>query len=254
MTWSVYDKEVKNYLTGGRGVEEALRRGRGVLMVSRKGGRVDLLVEAASQHGVAVRRVDEIELDRLCGKGEHRGFALEVLPDRRKPGAANLEQFLGEAGENALVAVLDGVTDPRNLGAVLRAADQFAVDAVVVPRRRSAGGNDAVSRASAGAVEWVRLVEVANTTRAIETLRKADFWCWGADMTGSPAHETDLTGRVALVMGREGEGLHRLVRESCDGLVRIPTGGRIDSLNIATAAGILMYEVRRQQGFPGMGG
>ena len=241
---------MKSYLTGANGVSEAIKSGRGVLYVSRKTGRAEELAELARRENVAVRRVSDKELAVLAGAG-HRGFALEVRSTSEPRQVASVGDLVSVSGENSLVLLLDGITDPRNLGAVLRAADQFAADAVVVPRRRSAGRDaDSVSRASAGAVEWVACIEVANMARSCEELKEGGFWIWGADMAGEAAPSVDLRGRTALVMGREGEGLHRLVRDRCDGLIRIPTGGRLDSLNVATAAGILMYEVRRQQAFP----
>jgi 23S rRNA (guanosine2251-2'-O)-methyltransferase len=148
------------------------------------------------------------------------------------------------------VVILDGITDPHNLGAVLRSADQFGVDLVVLPERRSAHLGDTVSRTSAGADRWVRTAAATNVSRAIAALQERGFWVYGADVEGAPAHTIDLTGNVALVFGREGEGLHRLVRESCDQLLCIPTTGKIDSLNVSVSAGILLYEVRRQAGFP----
>ncbi len=240
---------MKSYLTGANGVSEAIKREKGVLYISRKEGRSGELAELAKNHGVSIRRVSDKELTLLAGNG-HRGFALETHETSKKDLIRTLDELIADAEENTLVLLLDGITDPRNLGAILRAADQFAA-AVVVPRRRSAGkDSDSVSRASAGAVEWVSCIEVPNMARACEELKQGGFWIWGADMSGNPAPSVNLKGRTALVMGREGEGLHRLIKERCDGLIRIPTGGRIDSLNVATAAGILMYEARRQQSFP----
>ncbi len=231
------------------GVAEALKRGRGVLLVSRRNSRADALSELAARHKVAVRHVSDEQLSRALsrsgGGGEHRGFALEPH---------TLEDVLAGAGDSSLLVLLDGITDPRNLGAVLRSADQFGADGVIVPRRRSAGRDaDSLSRSSSGAVEWVPVVETSNMVRSMEILKKNGYWLWGADMAGEPLVNVNLKGKTALVMGREGEGLHRLVREVCDGLIRIPAGGRLDSLNVATAAGILLYETRRQQGFPHIG-
>lgn len=221
-----------------------------MLYVSRKTGRAEELAELAKRRGVSVRRVSDKELASLAGDG-HRGFALETHGMSGEGRIRTLDELISGVEENALVLLLDGITDPRNLGAVLRAADQFAAAAVVVPRRRSAGKDaDSVSRASSGAVEWVPCIEVPNMARACEELKKGGFWIWGADMAGSPTPSVNLSGHTALVMGREGEGLHRLIKDRCDGLIRIPTGGRLDSLNVATAAGILMYEARRQQSFP----
>jgi len=242
---------MKSYLTGSHGVAEALKRGRGVLYIARDGGRAAALARLAADHGVPVRRTDERSLARMVNSDDLRGYALETDGAPESSRIRTLDDLWPRLGDAALAVVLDGVTDPRNLGAVLRAADQFAADVVLIPRRRSAHRDaDSVSRTSAGAVEWVPLIEVANIPRILGELKDHGFWIWGADLEGQPAPEASLGGRTAVVLGREGEGLHRLVREGCDGTVRIPTGGKLDSLNVATASGVLMYEVRRQQGFP----
>ncbi len=241
---------MKVYLTGANGVGEALKRGRGILYLSRKTGRGATLAELAQKHGVTLCRVGDDEISRLVSNREHRGYVLEIDGERPSGGIQSPGDLSSVPGDNILVMVLDGITDPRNLGAVMRAADQFGATAVIIPKRRSAGSDaDTLSRASAGAVEWVPLLEVSNLSRSIAELKEMGFWIWGADMSGEKAPEVNLKGKTALVMGREGEGLHRLVKESCDGLITIPTGGKLDSLNVATAAGILMYEARRQQKF-----
>ena len=241
---------MKAYLTGANGAAEAIKRGRGILFVSRKTGRAAALAELAAKHGVPVRRVEDDDITKLVHNGDHRGYVLEADENTSEVRIRTLDDLGPEPEDDALVIVLDGITDPRNLGAVIRAADQFDAVAVVVPKRRSVGSDaDTLSRSSAGAVEWVPLLEVSNLSRALAELKNMGFWIWGADMTGEKAPDINLTGRTVLVMGREGEGLHRLVKENCDGLIRIPTGGRLDSLNVATAAGILMYEARRQQKF-----
>ncbi len=244
---------MQTYLTGFNGVSEALKRGRGILLVARQNSRTAQLKKLAQEKKVAVRTVSGEDLDRLVPGGAHRGFALEVREANRNNAPLLLEDICSRAGDNSLLLVLDGITDPQNLGTVLRSSDQFGADAVVIPRRRSVGKDaDSLSRSSSGAVEWVPIVEVANIARALEELKAGGYWIWGADMAGEALTKVNLKGKTVVVMGREGEGLHRLVREKCDGLVSIPTGGRLDSLNVATAAGILLYEVRRQQGFPGI--
>jgi len=241
---------MKVYLTGANGVGEAIKKGKGTLFLSRKTGRGASLAELAEKYGVTLRRVGDDDISRLVGNREHRGYALETDGAQLTGGITLLEDLSSVTGDNVLVMVLDGITDPRNLGAVLRAADQFGAAAVVIPKRRSAGSDaDTLSRSSAGAVEWVPLLEVSNLSRALASLKDMGFWIWGADMSGDRAPEVNLKGKTVLVMGREGEGLHRLVKEGCDGLIKIPTGGKLDSLNVATAAGILMYETRRQQKF-----
>jgi 23S rRNA (guanosine2251-2'-O)-methyltransferase len=149
-----------------------------------------------------------------------------------------------------LILVLDSVTDPRNVGAVLRAADGAGTSGVVVPKNRAAGVTAAAVKASAGASEHVRVARETNLRRAIEKMKEAGFWVYAADAAGTPYTELDLAGPIGLVFGSEGRGVRRLVREACDGTVAIPMLGNVGSLNISVAAAVLLYEVRRQRGWP----
>jgi 23S rRNA (guanosine2251-2'-O)-methyltransferase len=146
-----------------------------------------------------------------------------------------------------LVLLLDEITDPHNYGAILRCCDQFGVDLVLSRNRRSAKNADIVSKTSAGALSWVPQAETANLIRALDDLKKAGFWIYGADMEGEPVYKKDLSGRTALVLGSEGSGISRLLCESCDSMIGIPSLGRVDSLNVSVAAGVLLYEVQRQR-------
>ncbi len=237
-------------LTGFHAIEERLAASRspgGRLLMSRTGGRFDRLAEAARRAGIPVERPSETELDRIAGRGVHRG-ALLILAEAASE-ETTFEGYLARPRQDReLVLLLDGITDPHNLGAVLRSADQFEVDLVVAPSRRSARDTETVARTSSGASAYVPFAVVPNLVRCVEELQSRDFWVYGADMAGEPVDRGSLSGRVCLVLGSEGKGLSRLLRERCDGLVRIPSGGHVDSLNVSVAAGILLYEVRRQQG------
>ena len=218
------------------------------LVYSRKSHRIDELLALARDAKIPTARADEGEIDSRVGKGAHRGAILEV------PYTIEYVESLREFTESAIpdpsvVLLLDGVTDPHNLGAILRSADQFGTDLVIIPARRSARVNDTVLKTSAGAAIQVPLVTVTNLTRAIKDLQEVGFWIYGGDMAGGSAPSARLSGKVGLVVGSEGAGLSRLVRESCDDLVRIPSFGSVDSLNVSVAAGVLLYEIRRQQGF-----
>lgn len=237
-------------ITSLHGIEETLKDppSGAELLVGKKNARMDALVALARKGKVGVREASETELSLAAEGRDHRGAVL-VLPAGRKTKETTLEDFLATFdSETGLVVLLDGVTDPQNYGAILRSADQFGVDLVLIPARRSASDTPAVSSASAGAVAWVPHAVVTNLTRALGQLKDKGFWIYGADMDGTPAPQAKLTGRVALVLGSEGKGLSRLVRDTCDVIVSIPTRGRIDSLNVSVSAGILLYEVRRQQG------
>ncbi len=236
-------------ITSFHGIEETLKEppAGAELLVGKKNSRTTALTELARERKVKVRETTDDELTKLAGGREQRG-ALLMLPEGRKTRETTLEAFLdGFDAETGLVVLLDGVTDPQNYGAILRSADQFSADLVLIPARRSASDTPAVSAASAGAVAWVPHAVVTNLNRALEQLKAKDFWIYGADMNGTPAPQAKLTGRVALVLGSEGKGLSRLVRETCDVIVSIPTTGKLDSLNVSVSAGILLYEIRRQQ-------
>lgn len=237
-----------NVVSGFHAIEELLRSGaKGELLVSEGGGRVRRLTEIARKSGIKVKKVSHTELDRMAGADQHRGAVfLSAQADGQhiKEFPKALSDISGDA---PLVVILDQVTDPHNVGAILRSADLFSVDLVVLPSRRTAHINPTVARISAGASSYVTVSAVPNLVRAIEDLKNAGYWIYGAEMEGDEIDQVNLTGPVALVMGSEGQGLTRLVKEKCDGLVKIPVNGHIDSLNVSVAAGICMYEVRRQQ-------
>jgi len=248
----------KPAISGLHAVEEALRAGAtGVLYLSRRNPRTESLRQLAESQGVPVVWTDDGTLQRKSAYGKARGAVL-VADQPSAPGSSPLEgpgfteSLAGIRGNQALVVLLDGITDPHNLGAILRSADQLAAEMVVLTARRSARETETVFRTSAGASAYVPLVTVANLSQAIEELKKHSFWVYGADVSGQRVDRLDARGRVALVLGSEGPGLHRLVRERCDLLVRIPAAGHVDSFNVSVAAGILMFEVRRQQGFPSL--
>jgi 23S rRNA (guanosine2251-2'-O)-methyltransferase len=178
----------------------------------------------------------------------HRGIALQVEDDDGRADIS-LEDFIARLGErrDALVLILDEITDPHKYGAILRCCDQFGADLVLSRNRRSAKNADIVTKTSSGAVSWVPQAETPNLVRAAEDLKEAGFWIYGADMGGKNIHTVDLSGRTALVLGSEGAGISRLLQERCDAMVGIPSVGRIDSLNVSVAAGVLLYEVRRQR-------
>jgi 23S rRNA (guanosine2251-2'-O)-methyltransferase len=240
------------YLSGFHAIEERIKSGRkcGPLLVAKAGPRAREIVALAGDYKVRVDRTGTFDLDRLAP--DHRGIALEVeeLAENAYT-ELSLEEFitrLNTSGKKeALVVILDEITDPHNYGAILRSCDQFGVDLVISRNRRSAKHAEVVAQTSAGAAAWVPSAETANLVRAAEDLKEAGFWIYGADMEGKPAYSLDLRGKVALVMGSEGEGLSRLLRERCDGLAAIPSKGKIDSLNVSVAAGILLYEVIRQR-------
>ena len=228
---------------GVRPVIEALQsKRREVFEVLDAGGEKDVASEAAAQ-GVPVKRVPRNRIEELARGGAHQGVAARVGPYPY----SSLKQIL--AAPDPLVVVLDSVTDPRNLGAVLRAADGAGASGVVVPKDRAVGVTPAAVKASAGASEHVAVARETNLRRALERMKEAGVWAYAAEGGGAPAYTgLDLSGSVAFVLGSEGRGVRRLVREGCDGSVSIPMRGLVSSLNVSVAAAVLLYEARRQRG------
>jgi 23S rRNA (guanosine2251-2'-O)-methyltransferase len=260
------------YITGFHAIEECLKsrgspggaRIEALLVAGHPGPRVKQLQEFARGAGIRIVQTDNAELKRLSGSDDHRGLLLAVQesPERQGRGLdAHLEGLkqriealgaLPAAGAGKAwpcILALDSITDPHNLGAILRSADKFGVDLVMVPQRRSAHETETVRKSSAGASAWVDMVVVGNLGRAIEQCREAGFWVCGADMAGEEIHRFDGGRPLVIVMGSEGKGLGRLLGSLCDQIVSIPCTGHVDSLNVSVATAVILYEIRRQQGF-----
>jgi 23S rRNA (guanosine2251-2'-O)-methyltransferase len=197
----------------------------------------------AKRAGVAVRNLALDQIDRLAARGVHNGVVAEVS----ETAYADFDEVI-EKEATTFVLILDSITDPQNFGAILRVADGFGVDLVVIPQHDSVGLTPVAVKASAGASEWVPVAQVTNLSRAIEALKKGGYWIYAAAENGERPDSIDFSGKVALVVGNEGKGIRRNVLEHCDRTVTIPMTGHIESFNVATAAAVLCYEVRRQQG------
>ena len=233
---------------GINAVLEALRAGRAtaIRVSSRADDRVAAVVRLAEARGVSVRRVPPADLDRETRGASHQGVAADVRPG----GPLTVEDLVARGGTAApLVVVLDGVEDPHNVGAILRTVDAAGADGVVRQSRRAAPLGGAAAKVSAGAVAHVKVVDVVNIARALETLKQAGVWAVGLAGEGPTRYdEVDYTLPTAIVVGAEGTGLRRLVRERCDWLVAIPMRGHVQSLNVSVAAGIVLFEAVRQRG------
>jgi 23S rRNA (guanosine2251-2'-O)-methyltransferase len=199
------------------------------------------LMSEAKRARVAVRNLPLDQIDRLAGRGVHNGVVAEIS----ETAYADFDEIV-EKEETNFVLIVDSITDPQNFGAILRVADGFGVDVVVIPEHDSVGLTPVAVKASAGASEWVQVAQVTNLSRAIETLKKCGYWIYAAAENGERPDAIDFTGKVALVVGNEGKGIRRNVLEHCDRTVTIPMRGHIESFNVATATAILCYEVRRR--------
>ena len=240
----------ENLLAGRNPIREALKSGRDIerLLVARGdlSGSAREIVAMARERHIVVQRVDRARLDELSPT--HQGMIAFASAFRY----AQVEDMFALArarGEDVLLVILDGVTDPHNLGAIIRSAECAGAHGVIIPERRAVGLTPAAVRASAGAVEHLPVARVTNLARLMETLQQQGVWVAAADMQGENYLEVDLTGPLALVVGAEGEGVSRLVLERSDRRIALPLAGKIDSLNASVAAGILLYEVRRQRGW-----
>jgi 23S rRNA (guanosine2251-2'-O)-methyltransferase len=232
-------------LSGIHPVTEALRAGRAldrILVAQGAGGpRLQEVIDLARQASVPVRFEPRNALDRLAGSATHQGVVAL--------GAA--QKYVGlESIESAgLVVVLDGVEDPHNLGAVIRTAHAAGASGIVIPERRAAGVTDVVAKAAAGALEHLPVIRVTNINRALEDLKQRGYWIYGLDERGAEDYDrVNYSAPTALVLGGEGKGLHEQVRKHCDMLVRIPMAGKISSLNVSVAAGVVLFEWKRRLG------
>lgn len=253
------EKEKRSDVIAGRNaVSEALRAGRPIdtLFVRRgeRTGSVSSILRMARDAGITVKECDARKLDFMCGGENHQGVAA-VAAVHDFADAEDIFALAERRGEKPFLIVCDEMEDPHNLGAVLRTAECAGAHGVVIPKRRSAGLTAAVGRASAGAVEYVPVARVPNIAAFLEEIKARGVWVYAADMDGQNWCETDFSGAVALVIGSEGFGVSRLVKEKADFIVSLPMKGQINSLNASVACGILTYEVARQRaGIPAKGG
>jgi 23S rRNA (guanosine2251-2'-O)-methyltransferase len=230
-------------LSGIHPVAEALRARHPlerILVAQGAGGpRMQEIIDMARRASVPVRFEPRGALDRLAGSSAHQGVVAM--------GAASPYADLEAAAASRLVVVLDGVEDPHNLGAIIRTAHAAGAGAVIIPERRAAGVTDVVAKAAAGALEYLPITRVTNINRALEELKEKGYWIYGLDERGTQTYDqADYAAPTAFVLGGEGKGLHEQVRKHCDMLVRIPMAGKISSLNVSVAAGVVLFEWKRR--------
>jgi 23S rRNA (guanosine2251-2'-O)-methyltransferase len=246
-------------LYGVHPVEEAVKAGRrrfDQVLVARErhDERVERLVELCRAAGVRVRQESREQLTLMAQTPAHQGVVAMVHPQEFLAIEDLFEAGAAKAGAARLVLALDGVEDPQNLGALLRVADGAGVDGVVLTERRSAPLSPVAVKASAGATEHLRIARVVNLVRALEELKRQNLWIIGLDEKGTSDYDRfDLTGNCVIVLGREGAGLHELVKKTCDHLLRIPMAGGVSSLNVSAAGAVVLYEASRQRRNAGRG-
>lgn len=248
----VFDNNIteSNIIEGRNAVIEAFRSGKTVdkvlILEGCQDGPINTIVREAKKHNVLIKYVKKDRLDKVSETGKHQGVIAYVAAYKY----AEVEDILDNArkkGEPPFVIILDGIEDPHNLGAIIRTANQAGAHGVIIPKRRAVGLTSTVARTSAGAINYTPVAKVTNIANTIEDLKKEGMWFVCADMDGEVMYNLDLKGSIGLVIGNEGEGVSRLVKEKCDFIAQIPMKGDIDSLNASVAMGILSYEIVRQR-------
>jgi len=243
---------VSEIIAGRNPVREALRAGRPInKVVMAKGagaGPLSEIIKLAKENNIPLQTVDRTYLDKLVTGSPHQGVVAYAAPKQY----VEVEDILAAArakGQDPFIVMLDEINDPHNLGAIIRTVDAAGAHGVIIPQRRSVALTPTVAKASAGAVEYVPVARVTNLDQTIRQLKELGLWVVGADMDGPEVYwKANLTGPLLLIIGGEGKGIGRIIKERCDMLVRLPMAGRVGSLNASVAAALLVYEVVRQRG------
>ncbi len=238
-------------IEGRNPVIEALRSEAQIdtILISKEAaqGSLSKIIELAKIKNILVKNVDKATLDRLSENKRHQGVIAEAMEYEYKS-IDDILNYAKEKGEKPFVVILDEITDVHNLGAIIRTAECLGAHGVIIPKRRAAQINGVVAKSSAGAIEYLPVARVTNISQTLEELKEKGLWIYGADMNGKNIYEEKFDVPVGLVIGSEGSGIGRLVREKCDNLVKIPMKGNISSLNASCAASIIVYEIMKQRG------
>ncbi len=239
----------ESLVIGRNAVKEAIKSKRAIdtILVSNiRNKTLSDIFKQAKLRGIVVKEVDSKKLDMMSESENHQGI-IAVSAVKEYSTIDDIFKLSEERGEPPFILILDGIEDPHNLGAIIRTAEGAGVHGIIIPKRRSVGLTYSVGKASAGAIEHIHVAKVFNIASTVDELKKRGVWVYGTDMVGSSWCDTDMRGAVALVIGNEGKGISRLVKEKCDVLVSLPMKGKIQSLNASVAAGIIMYEIARQR-------
>ena len=231
---------VKELLMGGRDVDKLY------ITSGEKEGSINQLLGIAADRGIPITECDRTKLDSIAKGGRHQGI-IAIAAERNYSSIDEILAYAEEKGEAPFVVVCDGVEDPHNLGAIIRSAECAGAHGIIIPKRRAVGLTATVAKSSAGALEHMRVAKVTNLPSAIDDLKERGLWIYAADMDGSTYYKTDMKGATALVLGSEGFGISRLVKEKCDFVVSIPLYGQVNSMNVSCAAAVLLTEISRQR-------
>lgn len=239
-----------NLIIGRNAVIELLKSGREIENVliakGEREGSINRIIALCREKGIIVKNVDRKKLDFMCGNGNHQGVVANV-PAHSYSTVDEILEYAKSKGEPPFIVICDEIEDSRNLGAIIRSAEACGAHGIIIPKRRNVGLNFIVAKTSCGALEHMRVARVSNLASEIEDLKKKNIWVYCADMDGQPWCKTDFSGGCALVVGSEGNGVGRLIKEKCDVTVSLPMLGKVNSLNASVAAGIIMYEITKQR-------
>ena len=245
-----YKSSDNNLVAGRNAVNELLASGREIDQIivekGKREGSLSVILAKAAARGIPIKDVAREKLNALCPQTNHQGIAAYAAMVEYCS-ISDILDLAAEKGEAPFVVVCDEIEDPHNLGAIIRTAECCGVHGVIIPKRRSCGINFAVSKAACGALEYMKIARVTNLAAAIDELKEAGVWVYAADMDGVDCEKQDFSGPAALVVGSEGRGVGRLVKEKCDVIVSLPMRGRITSLNASVAAGVLLYRILRDR-------
>ncbi len=231
---------VKELLTSGRDIERLY------ITSGEREGSINMLLGIASERGIPITECDRNRLDRISEGGRHQGI-IAIASEQDYSTVDDIFEYAKSRGEAPFVIICDGVEDPHNLGAIIRSAECAGAHGVIIPKRRAVGLTSVVAKASAGAMLHMRVAKVTNLAITIDELKERGLWLYAADMDGTSYYGTDLKGAVGIVLGSEGFGISRLVKEKCDFVVSIPLYGSVNSLNVSCAAAVILTEVARQR-------
>lgn len=241
--------EITGLIVGRNPVMEALKSGKAldtIYVNENAGGSIGAITRIARERGIVIKNVSDQKLTQMCGGASHQG----IIASGACAEYVSVEDILAiskKKGTAPFIIICDEIEDPHNLGAIIRTAEAAGADGIIIPKRRSASLNATVFKTSAGAASWLPVARVANLGAAIDELKKNGIWIYGTDASGENYSHTSFTGPIGLVIGSEGFGMGRLIRDKCDFLVKLPMYGKITSLNASVAAGIFMYEAVRQR-------
>ncbi len=246
------NQEIENnrIIIGRNSVIEALKSGVNFeniyILRGEHNGSLRVIISMARDMNISIKEIDYKKLDEISNKGNHQGV-VAIVSEKEYCTVSEILDYAKSKGEPPFVVIADGIEDPHNLGAIIRTAECAGVHGIIIPKRRSVGITHTVSKTSAGAVEYMKIAKVTNISQAIDELKDNGLWIYGLDMDGQALYKTDLKGAVALVVGSEGKGISRIVREKCDVIISIPMYGKVNSLNASVATGLGVYEVCRQR-------